>query len=444
MPDLPLVPNNTNDSHVRSKRRRLSNGEAIMCSNTLRSISGDAGIRDMEMVLQFTDNTELRFQNISTNITEYARTMANHLNVNYIEAAPATSLIKSILQNNEKTIDERVEELYELSRQLPYWNSHFVTSNITIILIIVRRSPKLKYLIYWQILQCCILIQYLLSIGFIPMQHQIERTVLFSNGDSRHDILNSVAFLNVLVSVIKNRNRPMIIVLPRTLTLGLSADEIELVILWFTKINERIRIVSADSPCMNLLDVARANELVHTNSLSCGTSSHVNPLPTPTTPEQVAIEEQATSILRDGIAPDIQRHLIAGFLPDEDEVDDLNKLRRTLLSINQEIRASGVPLTDIDRLSDMMTEIVKRRFPNILCHSSDSPPCNVIALRTSPNGSSESTFRRVRIGNTDSDDQINNDIIDHNDDKEVTIKSTMTSLTRMMMMTMTMRKMMMK
>jgi hypothetical protein len=181
MPDLPLVPNNTNDSHVRSKRRRLSNGEAIMCSNTLRSISGDAGIRDMEMVLQFTDNTELRFQNISTNITEYARTMANHLNVNYIEAAPATSLIKSILQNNEKTIDERVEELYELSRQLPYWNSHIVTSNITIILIFVRRSPYLIYIIYWQILQCCILIQYLLSIGFIPMQHQIERTVLFSN-----------------------------------------------------------------------------------------------------------------------------------------------------------------------------------------------------------------------------------------------------------------------
>ena len=72
MPDLPLVPNNTNDSHVRSKRRRLSNDEAITCSNTLRSISGDAGIRDMEMVLQFTDNTELRFQNISTNITEYA------------------------------------------------------------------------------------------------------------------------------------------------------------------------------------------------------------------------------------------------------------------------------------------------------------------------------------------------------------------------------------
>ena len=129
----------------------------------------------------------------------------------------------------------------------------------------------------------------------------------------------------------------MIIVLPRTLTLGLSADEIELVILWFTKINERIRIVSADSPCMDLLGVARANEEVHTNSRSCGSSSHVNPLPTPTTPEQVAIEEQAKSILRDGIAPDIQRHLIAGFLPVEEKVHDLNELHRTLLSINQEI-----------------------------------------------------------------------------------------------------------
>jgi hypothetical protein len=203
----------------------------------LRSISGDAGFRDMEMVLQFTDNTKLRFQNFSTNITEYARTMADHLNVHYIEAAPATQ-IKSILQNKEMTIDERVEELYELSQQLPYWNSHIVTSNITIILIFVRRSPYLKYLIYWQILQCCIFIQYLLSIGVITMQHQIERTVLFSNGDSRHDILYSEAFLQLLVSVIKNRNRPMIIVLPRTLTLGLSSDEIKLVILWFTKINE--------------------------------------------------------------------------------------------------------------------------------------------------------------------------------------------------------------
>ena len=36
-------------------------------------------------------------------------------------------------------------------------------------------------------------------------------------------------------------------------------------------------------------------------------------------------------MLRDGIPPDIQQHLIAGFQPIvEDEVDDLNKLRRTL------------------------------------------------------------------------------------------------------------------
>ena len=40
----------------------------------------------------------------------------------------------------------------------------------------------------------------------------------------------------------------MTIVLPRTLTFGLSVSEIEIVILLFTKINKRIRVVLADSP----------------------------------------------------------------------------------------------------------------------------------------------------------------------------------------------------
>ena len=41
---------------------------------------------------------------------------------------------------------------------------------------------------------------------------------------------------------------------------------------------------------------------------------------------------------------------------------------------------------------------------------------NVIALRTSPNGSAEKTSRRVQIDYTESDDQINNDINDEDDD----------------------------
>jgi hypothetical protein len=45
----------------------------------------------------------------------------------------------------------------------------------------------------------------------------------------------------------------MIVVLSRTLTLGLSAVEIEIVISLFTKINKQIRIVSVDSPGMNCL-----------------------------------------------------------------------------------------------------------------------------------------------------------------------------------------------
>ena len=89
-------------------------------------------------------------------------------------------------------------------------------------------------------------------------------------------------------------------------------------------------------------------------------------------------------MLRDGIPPDIQQHLTDGFLPIvEDEVDDLKKLRRTLLLINREVRASRVSLTDIEGLSKNMTMIVRSLFPNISCHSSDNP-CNVIALRTSP------------------------------------------------------------
>jgi len=130
--------------------------------------------------LHFTDGTTLTLDNISTNIIESARTMADHLNVNYITSAPSASRIKSIIQNNEMTVDERVEEIYKLSQQLPCWNR-----------IMVRRSPYIIYLIYWQILQCCLFILYLLSIGDIPMQHHIERTVLFGNGDSRYDILYS-------------------------------------------------------------------------------------------------------------------------------------------------------------------------------------------------------------------------------------------------------------
>ena len=64
-------------------------------------------------------------------------------------------------------------------------------------------------------------------------------------------------------------------------------------------------------------------------------------------------------MLRDGIPPDIQQHLTDGFLPIvEDEVDDLNKLRRTLLLINREVRASRVSLTDIEGLSKITSVCV--------------------------------------------------------------------------------------
>jgi len=45
-------------------------------------------------------------------------------------------------------LDERVEELYKLSQQLPCWDSDIVTSHIMIIIIMVRRSPSVRHLSY--------------------------------------------------------------------------------------------------------------------------------------------------------------------------------------------------------------------------------------------------------------------------------------------------------
>jgi len=118
----------------------------------------------------------------------------------------------------------------------------------------------------------------------------------------------------------------------------------------------------ADSPLMELLDVARANEVVHTNPLSHGSSNHANTLPLPslTTLAQAAIKKQAISMLRDGIAPDIQQHLINGFLPYGEENDkcELHELHQTFLLINQKIHESIVSLTDIEGLSTIMTMIL--------------------------------------------------------------------------------------
>jgi hypothetical protein len=53
-------------------------------------------------------------------------------------------------------------------------------------------------------------------------------------------------------------------------------------------------------------------------------------------------------MLLDGIAPDIRQHLIAGFLPIvKDEVDDLNKLHRTLLSINRSQALTGEAISKL-------------------------------------------------------------------------------------------------
>jgi hypothetical protein len=95
----------------------------------------------------------------------------------------------------------------------------------------------------------------------------------------------------------------------------------------------------ADCPLMELLDVARANEvLVHTNPQSCGSSNYANTLPITFTYYTGAgcNQEASISMLRDGIAPDSQQHLINGFLPDGEENDkcELHEPHQTFLLID--------------------------------------------------------------------------------------------------------------
>ena len=127
----PILQNSTNVPRRTSKRRRKTSDKY---NNAAAPYNHHAGTGDMDVeedidtVLQFTDGTTLTFGNISTSIIESARTMADYLNVNYITSASSASRIMSIIQNNEMTIDERVEEIYKLSQQLPCWNSLIVTS----------------------------------------------------------------------------------------------------------------------------------------------------------------------------------------------------------------------------------------------------------------------------------------------------------------------------
>ena len=102
-----------------------------------------------------------------------------------------------------------------------------------------------------------------------------ERTVLFGNGDSRHDIQYSEAFQQLVTTVIIHKNQPMTLVMPRIITLGMDADNFEVVMLLLMTINEKLRIEVADSYGMPLIPMAREYEIMYTKSNSNDNSSHV-------------------------------------------------------------------------------------------------------------------------------------------------------------------------
>ena len=85
------------------KKKGASRLKSIAASTTANTSMTMNSTMMNSTTLHFTDGTTLTLDNISTNIIESARTMADHLNVNYITSAPSASRIKSIIQNNEMT-----------------------------------------------------------------------------------------------------------------------------------------------------------------------------------------------------------------------------------------------------------------------------------------------------------------------------------------------------
>ena len=204
-----------------------------------------------------------------------ATSLANTLDVlNFTTFSTTPILDKSIMQCNKLSNKEKAEKLFDKCKLLPCWDTDSATLDVMIIIIIVRRSPYIFYIVFWQILRCCLLILHLLNIGQIQMHHRIE-PVIFANSMSRRNVLYSEAFQQLVTTVIIHKNQPMTLVMPRIITLGMDADNFEVVMLLLMTINEKLRIEVADSYGMPLIPMAREYEIMYTKSNSNDNSSHV-------------------------------------------------------------------------------------------------------------------------------------------------------------------------
>jgi hypothetical protein len=95
-------------------------------------------------------------------------------------------LEQSIMQGEDLSNKQKAELLFDKVRGLPCWLTDSVMSDVMIIIIMVRKSPYIIYLVFWQIIRCCLLILHLLSIGRIRTLHRIE-PVIYANEISRED-----------------------------------------------------------------------------------------------------------------------------------------------------------------------------------------------------------------------------------------------------------------
>jgi hypothetical protein len=255
------------------------------------------------------------------------------------------------------------------------------------------------------------------------MHYRIE-PVIYANGMSRRNVLFSDAVDQLIKTAKRYSGVPMLLIIPRIITLGLSADDFVVVMILLKMINERMCIEVADNYGMDLVSMAREYEILCTNPLSKDTSSHVRPLHSHTyTPEQAAIKDSASSKIKswmnDGISPDEKQYIIDGCQLGSSTKDiDKSELRLKVLSIIHEL--ASLPSDDVNQFLEMTKTIVKHELGDLLS-CSNKKTCNVIALRSSPNGSAKNS-RRVEFGSADIEDDT--DVIDDVDDydnKEVDV-----------------------
>jgi hypothetical protein len=346
-----------------------------------------------------------------------ALSLANTLKITSMTTYSTTPILeRSIMQRVDLSNEQKAELLFEQVKGLPCWLTDSVTSDLMIIIIMVRRSPYIIYLVLWQIIRSCLLILHLVSIGRIRTLYRIE-SVIYANEISRKDELTSDAVDLLVKTVAIHKHEPMKIVIPRIITFGMDANGFEVLILLLKMMNKQLSIEVADDFGMSLVDMAKAYQVRCTEPLTFLNSSHVRPfLSLTNSPEQDEIFRIASSKIqtwmKDEISHDDKQRIIDGCQFGSETKDiDKRELHRKVLSIIRELKE--IPLDDMNQYLEMAKKLVKLELGELLSRSNEKTH-NVIVVRSS-SPLTVATTRRLQFDITDTED---NDEDDEDYDEE--------------------------